>query len=236
LEVVCITSIIDMLRVEKKYLQSYVEANKLSTVIRQVLPGDLHSGVDGYNVRSLYFDTTNCDDYFDKENGLENRRKIRLRIYPPNFDNIKLEMKEKNGVSQRKRTLSLTRVDAEMLIRCDYSVLLRQNSDFAIELYLLMTREIYRPQCLIEYKRQAFFVAQNDTRVTFDQRIRASEGIYDLFVHDPSIYPILPEGQVIVEVKYNHFLVSYVKDALKTLNTMETSASKYCIARQFIRY
>ena len=63
----------------------------------------------------MYFDTIDDDDFFEKQNGLEVRRKIRLRCYDPDSTYAVLEMKQKQGVSQRKRSLRMSRDDARRL-------------------------------------------------------------------------------------------------------------------------
>lgn len=37
--------------------------------------------------------------------------------------------------------------------------------------------------------------------------------------------------QLVLEVKYNGFLLSYIKDALNDVERSELSVSKYCLAR-----
>ena len=44
-----------------------------------VVHTDSHNGPDGYQVRSLYFDSLSNRDFQEKEDGLELRRKFRLR-------------------------------------------------------------------------------------------------------------------------------------------------------------
>ena len=38
------------------------------------------TGRDGYTIRSLYFDTLHDADYFEKLDGVQLRRKLRLRL------------------------------------------------------------------------------------------------------------------------------------------------------------
>ena len=81
--------------------------------------------------RSLYFDTLDDQDFADKVDGLELRRKIRLRIYSPSASFAMLEMKQKEGAYQRKRSLRLNREDAERLCRGDYRPLQAYDDPFA---------------------------------------------------------------------------------------------------------
>ena len=68
----------DVLREEKKFLLNQAEALKLRNYLSNVVHTDLHNGSDGYQVRSLYFDSLSNRDFQEKEDGLELRRKFRL--------------------------------------------------------------------------------------------------------------------------------------------------------------
>ena len=114
----------DVLREEKKFAINAVDGVVLKSRLGQVMHGDIHNGLQGYTIRSLYFDTPDDNDFNDKVDGLEIRRKIRLRIYDPKSDFAMLEMKQKQGPYQRKRSLRLSREDAEKLCRGDYRPLL----------------------------------------------------------------------------------------------------------------
>ncbi|MDR2088603.1 MAG: polyphosphate polymerase domain-containing protein [Clostridiales Family XIII bacterium] len=219
-------------RVEKKYLFSAPIGYALRRRIRAVLREDAHNGPDGYIVRSLYFDTISDGDFFDKLEGLEQRRKIRLRIYPPNYDAVRLEIKEKSGAYQRKRSLRLSPEDAQALIARDFRVLLRSAHPLGAELFGVMSAEVYLPRCVVEYDRRAFLSPGGDTRVTFDSRIRASEGRLDFFSPAPSLYPVLNPSDITLEVKYSHFLFGYIRDTLGEYGKTERSVSKYCLSRR----
>ena len=72
-----------VVRTEKKYSISPCQCSKLLYRLEPIMGLDQHSGLDGYMVRSLYFDSIYDNDYFDKVSGLEMRKKVRLRIYAP---------------------------------------------------------------------------------------------------------------------------------------------------------
>ena len=103
----------DVLRCEKKYLLNLVEKVRTEAYLDRLLIQDPHNGAGGYRVRSLYFDTVFDKDFFDKKDGLETRRKVRLRIYDPLDEQVLLEIKQKQGENQRKRSLVLSRSHAE---------------------------------------------------------------------------------------------------------------------------
>ncbi len=95
-------------RQEKKYAVNLWDSVALRGRLDAVMHGDAHNGAQGYVIRSLYFDTPDDQDFSGKIDGLELRRKIRLRTYSPQSDFAMLEMKQKQGPYQRKRSLRLT--------------------------------------------------------------------------------------------------------------------------------
>jgi hypothetical protein len=221
-----------VLRNERKFLINTADFMGRKHLLRQLLHEDPHNGPEGYSIRSLYFDTEYDGDFFDKESGLEVRKKLRLRLYDPAGDFAVLEMKQKQGEQQRKRSLRVSREDARRLIRCDYAPLLRYPEPFAAECYALMQTRCYRPRTIVEYRRLAFVARENSTRITFDHRIEATGSSFALFDPKLLLVPVMDRSQAVLEVKYNGFLLSYIKDLLGELNRSELSVSKYCMARQ----
>lgn len=216
-------------RVEKKYEIDTFTAMNLKNILCKTLTQDSHNTKDGYRVRSLYFDTLYNNDYFDKEDGLEYRRKIRLRTYNPKAEFLKLELKQKEGEYQRKYSLTIPKNIAQRLIDGHYEALKELNNNLADMLYTIMQTNLYRPKCIVEYKRLAYIVKENNTRITIDSDLKSSESNMDIF--NPSLSLNRVTGKTILEVKYNNFLLSYVKDIIDSTNKSQTSASKYCMSR-----
>ena len=219
-------------REEKKFLISIDEFIKKSHMLSQVMTEDPHNGVHGYVIRSLYFDTLYDGDYFEKLAGVETRRKIRLRIYDPNADFAMLEMKQKQGANQLKRSLSLSRSDAVALTKGDYSPLLSYKEPFAAECYALMRCRCYRPKAIVQYHRKAFIAKENKIRVTFDNQIAATESSFDLFSPTLNMNPVLDPYDVVLEVKFNGFLLDYIRRIINSIDRSELSVSKYVLALQ----
>lgn len=221
-----------VLREEKKFLLSVDEFIALSHRVEQVMLSDPHNGTHGYIVRSLYFDTAYDGDYFEKLDGVELRRKIRLRVYDPAADFAMLEMKQKQGSNQMKRSLRVRRADAIELTRGNYSSLLNYEEPFAAECYGLMNYQCYRPKTIVEYHRKAFIAKENKIRITFDNNIQSTESCFDLFDPQLNMNPVLDKYDVVLEVKYNGFLLSYIRELINPANRSELSVSKYVLARQ----
>ena len=221
----------EVFRQENKFLINSVDYMKIDRILSSVLMQDANNGPRGYKVRSLYFDTLNDKDFEEKEMGVELRRKIRLRIYDPANKKAKLEMKQKEGNSQKKRSITITKEDAIKLTEGDYSPLLNYSNPFAKECYALMTMLCYRPKTIVEYDRKAFIAKENKTRITLDSHIYATESSFDLFSENLPMYPVFDEFNSVLEVKFNGFLLSYIKDLLDLADRSPLAVSKYCLAR-----
>ncbi len=223
---------LDVLRCEQKYNINPAVMHYLLGKLNCTLNADSNNQNGGYIVRSLYFDTPFDSDYFDKVEGLEIRRKIRLRVYGVEDSVAKLELKEKQDSFQRKRSLILDRDDAKELIKGNYSVLLKYSEEFAAEIYGRMTQYSYRPKCVVQYYRTAFAEPVNDTRITFDRNLSASVADFDIFSPNINLYPVGLYGNCTMEVKFNRFLLSYVKNLVSLADKTPISCSKYEMARQ----
>ena len=98
--------ILKTFRHEYKYMLSYEEMLKLRAKLNELLSID--RDYNGYMVRSLYLDSLDEDDYYEKLDGLASRKKIRLRIYEPKANKVKLEIKAKYDIHQLKESLVIT--------------------------------------------------------------------------------------------------------------------------------
>lgn len=221
-----------VLREEKKFLLSVDEFIALSHKVGQVMLSDPHNGTHGYTIRSLYFDTVYDGDYFEKLDGIELRRKIRLRIYDPAANFAMLEMKQKQGPNQMKRSLRVSREDAIELTKGNYSCLLKYDEPFAAECYGLMNYRCYRPKTIVEYNRKAFIAKENKIRITFDNNIVSTESSFELFDPHLNMNPVLDKYDVVLEVKFNGFLLGYIRELINPADRSELSVSKYVLARQ----
>ncbi len=225
----------EVYRNELKYCISLTEAMIIKSGLEAFMKPDSHNRENGYMVRSLYFDTLFDTDFEDKVNGYDNRQKIRLRIYDADSNFAKLELKEKTGGRQRKRSITISRKEAQLMTSGDYSFLCHREEPLAIWLYTFMVSRNYRPKCIVEYNRQAYYAEQNDIRVTIDSDLRATEASFSLFDPNLSVYPVSNPGEVTLEVKYNNFLFTYIKNILQQADRMQISNSKYCRARMITK-
>lgn len=226
----------EVLRQEKKFLINTESYYHLSNEFAKFMPLDKHSTGDGYCIRSLYFDTIDDTDYQEKEDGIELRRKIRLRNYGAGSNFAMLEMKQKQGANQKKRSLQISKEDAIQLIRGNTSILLNFTDNFAAECYTRMNMYCYKPKTVIEYQRKAFTAKENNIRITFDHHIIGTESNYDIFAENLLQNSLMHPELVVLEVKYNGFLLSYIKSLLEKVSSSELSVSKYALGRSISKH
>lgn len=217
-------------RNEYKYWLSYLDSISLKEDLGKILKTDSHSAKGGYRVRSLYFDSINNNDYMQKLQGVEVRKKIRLRCYGEDDTQIKLEMKQKVGKYQKKSSLILNRQEALYIENGDYKVLLEQEDETALAIYAELQLGCYRPVSLIEYDRMAYTYPEFNTRVTIDTNVRCQSVELKLFSKEIQWTPVINQD-AILEIKFNQHLLKVISNVLSKYNLINTSISKYGYSR-----
>jgi hypothetical protein len=228
---------INMHRCEVKFHINKLQAAELSFILRKDMFRDVHSADTGsYWVRSLYFDTVDNRDYYEKVIGHNTRRKIRLRIYDISAGQVKLELKNKYCSRIHKETVLITREDANKLISGDCEPLLGYKEKAADKIFVLMRRAFYRPTVIIDYAREAYLYPFQNIRVTIDANFCAnySHCSYDLFNRDMCMIPVSDSYTSILEIKYDHMLPPFLQKVLSGFDLYRTQISKYCMARNML--
>lgn len=224
-------------RHELKYPINFAQYASLSNTLKNVLLEDKHNGDHGYPIRSLYFDSYENTDFYEKLSGLENRKKIRLRAYSPDSPIVKLEIKIKRNTSQEKKSVIISKEDAKELINLNYDVLNKYESEAASMIYRIMKFNYLRPVVLIEYTRKAFIHPMNNIRLTLDNDIRSSETDFNLFSDKLILTPAEEYFTALLEVKYNTFIFKWLTNLITPYNVNQESYSKYMVSRGiFERY
>ena len=215
-------------RHEYKYRIPYEDMLTLREKLNEVLTIDRCE--DGYLIRSLYFDSIEDNDYYDKLGGEINRKKIRLRIYEPNPKYVKLEIKSKYDTHQLKRSIVIDKNTAAELIKENYDVLLNYNDETAKEAYTILKKGLYKPKVIIEYQRIAYMTGTT-TRITFDFDLRSSTNIDSFFDEEINYNNLSNKTDVVLEIKFDRFLEPYLSNILSSYGTRFESVSKYVMGR-----
>ncbi len=229
------SKLLSVSRREVKYLISQEDRLFLLEALDKLLTPDAYGGYNGYVVRSVYFDGICNDDYKDKQNGAEEKKRIRMRVYDPDDQQVKFELKRKSYGRELKESLVIGREDAEALLAGKYSVLLRYDSGTARYAYELMMARAYRPVSLIEYDRRAYTHRCFNTRVTMDRRLRYCDFNYDLFSHHLNFKSAMNDEDTILEIKYDKFLFRQIQKLLQQCDLTRKPPSKFGTSRSILK-
>ncbi len=223
-------------RHEMKYLISIGEKECLKARIKPVLKPDPHARTGGYTVRSLYFDDYWNRAYEEKEMGILSRAKYRIRIYDYSDRHIRLERKKKVDRYILKESAPLTREETEKILGGEYGFLLHSPYPLCREFYVECVSALMRPRVIVDYEREPFILDAGTVRVTFDNAVRASVLLADLFDEGLPSIQVLEPGKTIMEVKFTQFLPQIVRDILPPGASQLTAASKYVMCFEKTRY
>jgi uncharacterized membrane protein len=221
----------NVLRKENKYLISLEKFYRIKRQLELFLDYDEHSTNEGYIVRSIYFDTIDNRDMFDTLYGYYEKQKIRLRIYSIYDKYVKLECKRKLGSDTHKISLSITRKEAESMINGDYEFLRNYENAEIKDIYYSLIKEGYSAKTIVEYRRVAFVYPVSNTRICFDTEVKASLTPFNFFEENVGFLPIITSDIGVLEIKYDHFLPTLIKDTISPMDELTQANSKYVQAR-----
>lgn len=215
-------------RHEEKYLLAPAQAAALENLLDAVLPRDRYSAGGAYYIRSLYFDTPENADYKDKLLGVSERKKLRLRLYDLQAEQVKLEIKAKRSKTSHKQSALLPRQTAKALIHGDPAPLL-EGGPAARAAYALYQGEYRVPAAIIDYERTAWVFPVGRARITLDRNVRACKSD-SLFAENLPMVGVL-DPMTILEVKYDQPLPPWLGRMLSSQPGTLLSISKYAMAR-----
>ncbi|MBQ2456502.1 MAG: VTC domain-containing protein, partial [Firmicutes bacterium] len=100
------------------------------------------------------------------------------------------------------------------------------------ELYCKMRYQGLRPKTIVDYTREPFIYGPGNVRVTFDYDIRTGLGCTDFL--DPDCVTV-PAGDapIILEVKWDAYLPTVIKDCVQTPGRRAAAFSKYAQCRVY---
>lgn len=225
-------------RHEFKYILTPHQARLIEEYIeRRHLSPDAYADNGSYAITSLYFDTANLKDYYDKLAGLDRRHKLRARVYGSDFSNpsyghIWLELKCKANMTTFKYRTPVPLSDWETLcgqtkIAFDIGTIFRSHKDkegFRRFAYLFL-RDSYKPHVVVRYKRRAFegeFFT--NFRLTLDSDIETCR--WSDYVRGAPLQPVA-RGKVIMEVKFTEAMPWWFRHLLERFNLSRKVFSKY---------
>lgn len=219
-------------RHELKYTVSDADLELIRYRLMPLMRTDVHQEGRAYTVRSLYFDDFRDSCMRENEDGVDNRKKYRLRIYNGSDTLIKLEKKSKTRGMTKKVSVNVSKEDCLSYMQGKTIPIHENSSELEKELFAEMQMHGMHPVSIVEYERTAFVEPMGNVRITFDRNISGSEK-KELFLEEPPLVPLLPKGMHVLEVKYDEFLPDYIAQALEIGRLQRTSFSKYYYARNY---
>ncbi|MBQ2960905.1 MAG: polyphosphate polymerase domain-containing protein [Oscillospiraceae bacterium] len=218
-------------RVENKYLVSDTELYVIGHRLRPFMAFDRNQQGDSYEIRSIYFDDIRDSCLEENDAGVDARLKYRIRSYGPDFDFLRLEIKEKLNGYTRKYSCPISMAEFEAIMQGGDSLGFGQRSPLN-RLLLHMRCDMLRPRLIVKYERSAFIHPSGNVRVTFDRNISASLRLDEFF--SPAVsacVPVLPRNMHVLEVKYDELLPDTVAAQLETGRLQKSAFSKYYLGR-----
>ncbi|MCK1996395.1 polyphosphate polymerase domain-containing protein [Psychrobacillus psychrodurans] len=220
-------------RHELKYYLHIFDYLSLRQKVSSVLTIDKNSQThEGYGIRSLYFDGIHNHSLYDKNNGVFNREKYRIRIYNGSDQKISLERKSKFGDFISKESAPVTRAEYDAILKGNIDVLSGKDQPLLKEFYAALKYRNFLPTVIVDYVREAYVYELGNVRITFDKKMSAGVNTIDLF--DPNLMleePLLPE-QTILEVKFDQFLPDNIRQLVQPERFVRSAISKYVICRE----
>jgi len=233
-----------MLRYEKKYLVPYSFLHRLRERIQPFVKDDKYgankdTSYPQYTVRSIYLDTQNLDCHSEKIEGVELRKKFRIRTYnnfsPDNIAIFEIKRKIENRIQKYKAISKYKHVN-KIMETCDivkYFDNERNNNclEDAQKFFFHVKKNNLNPTVLVTYEREAYQgVHDPGVRLTFDKNIRSI--IYPHFkelYREEGLKHLFP-GHFILEVKYfTDEMPSWAKSLLQEFRLRNDALSKYTI-------
>lgn len=215
-------------------LKFFVTEQHLALLKFRLLPVmkyDVHQKGDCYHIRSLYFDDINNTCMRENEAGIDDRKKYRIRIYGKSDRRIAMEIKSKYHGLTKKKSCSVSREDCEIYMAGKHPQFCEDMDETAKEFFVEHSVRNLRPVSIVEYERTAFTEPKGNVRITFDRNISVSSRTKDFFEENLPLFPVLPPGVHILEVKYDEFLPDHIAGLLEIGSLRRTSFSKYYLSR-----
>lgn len=227
------------LRYEFKYLINSAIARQIYNQSLNFMNLDSYASRNkshDYMVRSLYYDNDNFDNFFEKADGLQNRKKYRLRTYSKSLNSntiIYFEMKGRTKDRILKNRVLIDNNDLESFTSLkNFEQLLKKykNNNLLREFIFEVYRKKLKAKILIDYDRKPLINKFGlYFRLTFDSNLTSSKS-NNLFLENSYYYPIkYKPGTTILEVKFERSIPSWFHRIIQSYNLNRKSISKFVL-------
>lgn len=200
--------------------------------LRAVAKSDPHAVNGKYFIRSLYFDNMTDKVLREKLDGVNRREKFRIRYYNGDTSLIHLEKKSKRNGLCGKQTAVLSAAEAQAIVDGHLDWMMNSGNPLIQELYSKMRCQGLCPKTIVDYTREPFVYAPGNVRVTLDYDIHTGMGCTD-FLNPRCVTISTRDAPIILEVKWDEFLPSIIRDAVQLEGRHTAAFSKYAACRVY---
>jgi len=218
------------LRNEIKYIINQADYAYITARLDKMLALDTHASekTGGYQVDSLYFDDFRNSCLNEKEAGIENRNKYRIRTYDSSPDIILLEKKMKRGKGIAKQYHRINLEDYRNILEGDLEWMRDSRESLLLDFYERSTAGMFFPKVVVSYFRVPYVYTAGDVRITFDKDVSSWGTCLDLFSDDAPKRRVFSAPLIVMEVKYTGFIPSFISRLIGIENREAEACSKYC--------
>lgn len=217
-------------RHEWKHEITFADMLTIRQRMQAVAKPDSHAEKGKYLVKSLYFDNWQDKVLREKADGVNQREKFRIRYYNEDFSLIHLEKKSKQNGLGNKQSVRLSAEETEKIIKGDCEWMGQSEKGLILELYGKMQLQGLRPKTIVSYIREPFVYSPGNVRVTIDYDIRTGIQCTE-FLNPDCLNVQAGDSPIILEVKWDEFLPSVIRDAVQLSGRRTASFSKYALCR-----
>ncbi len=229
----------ELSRYEFKYFLPDDVANSIFKIALNFMEVDsyaLKSGKKGYFVRSLYFDNSNYDNFYEKVDGMQVRKKFRLRTYNKTLKENSHFFLEMKGRKQDRIIKKRTPIKVDLL-NYFYSpkdiinLYHKNHKNSLVESFIFdYNRKKIIPKILVDYMRKPLINKYGlYFRLTFDSDlvVAKSKSLFNQnnFFARKKYKP----GTTILEVKFERSMPAWFHRVIQTFDLRRQSISKYVL-------
>ena len=199
-------------RIEKKFIFGNNESDYVKKIL---LVNNFQKLYPDRYISSIYIDTLNFDSAKDNINGVSERKKLRVRWYNDDFNNVYFEKKNKRNFFVWKNVKKLaSNIDKNNLINKIQSLLSCPNE-------IIDSNYNYNMILKINYKRNYFISSHGQIRATIDTEINTCSAL--------NFNNVITLPETILEFKFPKNSENYFRSffSYRGLNIRSKKYSKY---------
>lgn len=225
-------------RYELKYIitksQAFFLQKKLSLIMN--IDKNAKNEDNTYFIRSIYFDDYKSSAYYEKIDGVEFRKKYRIRFYNHDSKFIKLECKYKYQNLTSKDNENININTCKKLIEGNVeNIDINDLKDNLLKKFIIdMKLKKLKPVIIVDYERIAYTLGLSDLRITFDTNVRSCGYNKEMFNKNLPAYKMFDKDKQVLEVKFNKFIPEHIATILSTIPMFRQAISKFAICRSII--